>query len=67
MRLVVADASPLRYLLQIGAIDLLKQIFEKIFLPSVVANELRHPSAPSVVTDWMEATLLASDIALAAG
>src|ERR1017187_6745934 len=53
MRLVVADTSPLRYLIQIGQIDLLPRLFEKIFLPSVVANELRHPSAPPAVRDWI--------------
>jgi len=44
MRLVVADTSPIRYLVRIGKIDLLPHLFEKIFLPSVVADELRHPS-----------------------
>ena len=53
MRLVVADTSPLRYLIQIGRIDLLPRLFEKIFLPSLVADELRHPSAPPAVQDWM--------------
>ena len=32
MRLVVADASPVRYLVPIGQIDLLPRLFEKIFL-----------------------------------
>jgi predicted nucleic acid-binding protein len=54
MRLVVADTSPIRYLVRIGKIDLLPHLFEKIFLPSVVADELRHPSAPAVVRDWMQ-------------
>jgi len=54
MRLVVADTSPVRYLVRIGQIDLLPRLFEKIFLPSVVADELRHPSAPPAVRDWMQ-------------
>jgi predicted nucleic acid-binding protein len=54
MRLVVADTSPIRYLIRIGEIDLLPRLFEKIFLPSVVADELRHPSAPAAVRDWMK-------------
>jgi hypothetical protein len=49
MRLVVADTSPLRYLVQIDQIDLLPQLFEKIFIPSVVCDELRHTSAPDAV------------------
>jgi predicted nucleic acid-binding protein len=54
MRLVVADTSPIRYLVRIGQIDLLPRLFERIFLPSVVADELRHPSAPAAVRDWMQ-------------
>jgi predicted nucleic acid-binding protein len=54
MRLVVADTSPIRYLVRIGQIDLLQRLFEKICLPSVVADELRHPSAPPAVRDWMQ-------------
>ena len=54
MRLVVADTSPIRYLVRIGQIDLLPRLFEKIFVPSVVADELRHPSAPPAVRDWMQ-------------
>ncbi|SPE26778.1 Pin domain nucleic acid-binding protein (fragment) [Candidatus Sulfopaludibacter sp. SbA6] len=53
MRLVVADTSPIRYLVQIGQIDLLPRLFEKIFLPAAVAEELRHPSAPPAVRAWM--------------
>lgn len=52
MRLVVADTSPLRYLLQIEQIDLLPRLFEKIFIPSVVYDELRHPSAPEAMRTW---------------
>ena len=54
MRLVVADTSPIRYLVQVGQIELLPRLFEEIFLSSVVADELRHPSAPPVVRDWMQ-------------
>jgi predicted nucleic acid-binding protein len=54
MRLVVADTSPIRYLVRIGQIDLLPRLFERIFLPSVVADELHHPSAPPAVRDWMQ-------------
>ena len=39
MRLVVADTSPLRYLVQIDQIALLPGLFEKIFIPSVVWAE----------------------------
>ncbi len=53
MVIVVADTSPLRYLVQIDQIQLLPRLFEKILIPSVVSDELRHPSAPEVVRSWM--------------
>jgi len=53
MLLVVADTSPIRYLVQIGHIDLLPRLFEKVLIPGVVADELRHPSAPQAVQSWM--------------
>jgi len=42
MRLVVADTSPLFYLLSIDQID----------LPDAVYKELRHPAAPAIMRDW---------------
>jgi len=53
MLLVIADTSPIRYLVQIGQIDLLCQLFEKVSIPIEVAEELRHPSAPSAVQSWI--------------
>lgn len=40
MLLVVADTSPLRYLVQIGEIEILPQLFEKILIPTPVYEEL---------------------------
>jgi len=53
MLLVVADTSPIRYLIQIGQIELLSLLFRKVAIPSAVAGELRHPSAPMAVQAWM--------------
>ena len=52
MLLVVADTSPIRYLVEIGQIVILPQLFETIFIPAVVYDELRHPSAPAPVRAW---------------
>jgi len=54
MLVVIADTSPVRYLVQIGQIHLLAELFEKIMLPSVVAGELSHPSAPAAVQSWIK-------------
>lgn len=54
MLLVIADTSPVRYLVQIGQIDLLPRLFGRIMLPAIVAAELRHPSAPAAVQTWIK-------------
>lgn len=33
MRLVVADTSPLNYLVLIGQVEILPKLFEKVFIP----------------------------------
>ena len=53
MRLVVADTSPVFYLLSIGHIDLLPQLFGKVLVRDAVNRELRHPAAPLVVREWV--------------
>jgi predicted nucleic acid-binding protein len=53
MRLIVADAGPIHYLVLIGQINLLAQLFEKVFMPSIVRDELSHKKAPAAVRDWM--------------
>jgi predicted nucleic acid-binding protein len=53
MRLVVADTSPIFYLLSIGHIDLLPRLFGNVFVPDAVHKELCHPAAPPVVRDWV--------------
>ena len=47
MRLVVADTSPIFYLLSIGHIDLLERLFGKVFVPDAVYQELCHPNGPT--------------------
>lgn len=54
MLLVISDTSPVRYLVQIGQIDLLARLFDKVMLPSIVADELSHPSAPAAVHTWIK-------------
>jgi predicted nucleic acid-binding protein len=53
MRLVVADTSPVFYLLSIGQIDLLPRLFGRIFVPDAVHKELCHSAAPAPVRDWV--------------
>jgi predicted nucleic acid-binding protein len=53
VKLVIADTGPINYLLLIGSIEVLPQLFEKVILPSAVWNELSHPEAPAQVRGWI--------------
>ena len=53
MRLVIADTSPINYLLLIDQIELLPSLFHRVILPAVVREELGHPKAPLVVKNWI--------------
>ena len=49
---VVADTSPINYLVLIGQIDLLTRLYTRILIPPAVLAELKHPLAPKPVRDW---------------
>jgi len=53
MTIVVADTSPLNYLVLIGEIDLLPALYGKIVIPLEVFGELTHPDAPLAVGEWI--------------
>jgi predicted nucleic acid-binding protein len=52
MKVVVADTSPLNYLLLIGELDLLLRLYGEVLIPDVVASELSDPDAPALVSAW---------------
>jgi predicted nucleic acid-binding protein len=49
---VVADTSPINYLVLIGQIDLLIRLYTRILIPPAVLAELKNPLAPKPVRDW---------------
>jgi len=49
---VVADTSPINYLVLIAQIDLLAALYKRILIPPAVLAELKHPLAPKPVRDW---------------
>jgi predicted nucleic acid-binding protein len=55
MIVVVADSSPLNYLVLIGSVDVLQSLFNTILVPREVIGELRATAAPSEVRAWAEA------------
>jgi predicted nucleic acid-binding protein len=51
--LVIADASPLHYLILLESTDILPVLFGRIVIPRAVAEELQHRQTPTVVRVWM--------------
>jgi predicted nucleic acid-binding protein len=51
--IVVANTSPICYLLLIGHIDLLPVLFSHVIIPQAVHDELSHERAPAAVRSWI--------------
>ena len=53
--IVIADTSPLNYLIRLGQTDLLRNIYGRVLVPRAVLIELTHPEAPAEVRAWASA------------
>jgi len=53
--IVVADSSPLHYLILIEQIELLRRLYGEVWIPEAVANELLAGNAPRSVSEWVSA------------
>jgi predicted nucleic acid-binding protein len=51
--LVIADTSPLHYLVLIEHTAILPTLFGRVLIPPVVAEELQRPRTPEPVRTWM--------------
>jgi len=51
--IVVADTSPINYLLAIQEIDILPKMYGKVVIPRAVQQELQQPVAPGAVRAWI--------------
>lgn len=54
INVVVADTTPLNYLILIGRVEILATLFGKVLIPQAVMEELSHPMAPKAVSRWLE-------------
>ena len=52
--IVVADTSPINYLILIGAIDVLHALYQKVVIPTAVCNELKSDETPAEVRAWIK-------------
>jgi len=53
--IVVADTTPLRYLVVIEREHLLPALYGRVLIPPAVADELNNENAPEVVRAWLAA------------
>ena len=56
MIVVVADTSPLNYLIQIHCDHVLPALYERVFVPAAVVEELHHPRTTAAVRTWLAHT-----------
>jgi predicted nucleic acid-binding protein len=50
--IVIADTSPISYLILIDEVDVLPLLYREIFVPQAVFQELTSPDAPDKVRKW---------------
>jgi len=55
MRVVIADTSPINYLILIDAIEVLRRLYRRVSIPAEVFAELSAPGAPPAVARWIAA------------
>lgn len=52
--IVVSDTTPLRYLIEIEAIEVLPSLFGQVAIPVAVSEELQHPKSPPKIKAWIQ-------------
>jgi len=52
--IVVSDTSPINYLVLIGQIGVLKELFGRVIIPQAVFDEFHHPGTPEIVRKWAD-------------
>jgi predicted nucleic acid-binding protein len=51
--IVVADTSPINYLVLIDQVDLLRRLYGNVLIPPALLNELNDPLAPESIRLWL--------------
>ena len=52
--IVVADTSPINYLVLIERIGILPRLYGRVLIPPAVFDELSHRAAPTAVREWTQ-------------
>lgn len=51
--IVIADTSPINYLIWIGEVEVLPALYSRIIVPPTVGEELKREGAPALVREWI--------------
>jgi predicted nucleic acid-binding protein len=51
--IVIANTSPLNYLVLIGKAEVLRRLYGQVVIPEAVLRELQNPEAPAAVAEWV--------------
>ena len=51
--IVIADTSPLNYLIWIGEVEILPALYARVVVPPIVCKELSREGAPVIVRAWI--------------
>jgi len=52
---IVCDTSSLSYLVLIGEVDILADLYGQVSIPPAVVDELQHPDSPDATRRWINA------------
>jgi predicted nucleic acid-binding protein len=51
--IVIADTTPLNYLVLIDRVEVLPQLYDRVLIPVAVWEELQRPETPEAVRAWI--------------
>jgi predicted nucleic acid-binding protein len=54
--LVVSDATPINGLVRLRVVDVLRELYGQVVIPTAVEAELSHPNTPVEVRNWLSST-----------
>lgn len=52
--IIIADTTPIHYLILIGKAEVLKELFGRVIVPQAVIDELTRDRTPQPVRDWID-------------
>ena len=54
--IVVSDTTPINYLILIGRIEILRELFGRVIIPHSVWEEFHNPGTPELVRSWADSS-----------